>query len=47
MAREIERHNPDILVLQDARNVAHDDAPEEALPIFGDRWQSLKLTSWK
>ena len=37
IAREINRHDPDIVVLQDARQVADADAPEEVLSILGDR----------
>ena len=37
IAREINQHDPDILVLQDARLVADHDAPEKVLSILGDR----------
>jgi endonuclease/exonuclease/phosphatase (EEP) superfamily protein YafD len=37
IAREIDRHDPDIVVLQDARQVADDDASKTVLSILGDR----------
>lgn len=37
IALEIDRHDPDIVVMQDARRVADDDAPEKVLSILGDR----------
>ena len=37
VAREIDRHDPDIVVLQDARRVADEDDPEIVLSILGNR----------
>ena len=37
IAREIDRHDPDIIVLQDARQLADDDSAKEVLKVLGDR----------
>ena len=40
IGREIDRHDPDIVVLQDARSLADDDSPKEVLKVLGFyRWK--------